>query len=219
MKNNTYNFEKKQSIFGLLKMIISIYKVFDAGMIIVSIGLSILFEMILNNKCFKSNETWANTLKFERLFANFIYFVIFVVSFFIILFALSWIVRGITYGCAKIKSFLKMRYLPLSNKEIQETLGENAEYWDYINFIDDFLGVKLFYYNSSVISAFTFLDFSYRDEWCMAQIPDKLFNEIEESATNYFNCKEEDFDFTYKHGYVPSYCFNLKHCRKHWRNI
>ena len=59
MKNNTYNFEKKQSVFGLLKMIISIYKVFDAGMIIISFALSVLFNIFLNNQYFKKSETWS----------------------------------------------------------------------------------------------------------------------------------------------------------------
>lgn len=192
MKNNTYNFEKKQSVFGLLKMIISIYKVFDAGMIIISFALSVLFNIFLNNQYFKKSETWTNTLKYERLFTNIIYSFIFVVSFFIILFALSWIVRGITYGCAKIKSFLKMRYLPLSIGEIKETLGEKSKYYDYINFINDFLKVKLFYFDSSVISAFTFIN-GWDEKYCIIKIPSELFDQIAESAVKYYNCTKDEF--------------------------
>lgn len=196
MKNNTYNFEKKQSVFGLLKMIISIYKVFDAGMIIISFALSVLFNIFLNNQYFKKSETWTNTLKYERLFTNIIYSFIFVVSFFIILFALSWIVRGITYGCAKIKSFLKMRYLPLSSKEIEETLGEKSKYYDYINFINDFLKVKLFYFDSSVISAFTFIN-GWSEKYCIIKIPSELFDQIAESAVKYYNCTKDEFIHKY----------------------
>ena len=192
MKNNTYNFEKKQSVFGLLKMIISIYKVFDAGMIIISFALSVLFNIFLNNQYFKESETWTNTLKYERLFTNIIYSFIFVVSFFIILFALSWIVRGITYGCAKIKSFLKMRYSPLSSKEIEETLGEKSKYYDYINFINDFLKVKLFYFDSSVISTFTFIN-EWSKKYCIIKIPSELFDQIAESAVKYYNCTKDEF--------------------------
>jgi hypothetical protein len=196
MKNNTYNFEKKQSVFGLLKMIISIYKVFDAGMIIISFALSVLFNIFLNNQYFKKSETWTNTLKYERLFTNIIYSFIFVVSFFIILFALSWIVRGITYGCAKIKSFLKMRYLPLSIGEIKETLGEKSKYYDYINFINDFLKVKLFYFDSSVISAFTFIN-GWDEKYCIIKIPSELFDQIAESAVKYYNCTKDEFIHKY----------------------
>lgn len=196
MKNNTYNFEKKQSVFGLLKMIISIYKVFDAGMIIISIALSVLFNIFLNNQYFKKSETWTNTLKFERLFTNIIYSFIFVVSFFIILFALSWIVRGITYGCAKIKSFLKMRYLPLSIGEIEETLGEKSKYYDYINFINDFLKVKLFYFDSSVISAFTFIN-GWSKKYYIIKIPSELFDQIAKSAVKYYNCTKDEFIHKY----------------------
>lgn len=196
MKNNTYNFEKKQSVFGLLKMIISIYKVFDAGMIIISFALSVLFNIFLNNRYFKKSETWTNTLKYERLFTNIIYSFIFVVSFFIILFALSWIVRGITYGCAKIKSFLKMRYLPLSIGEIKETLGEKSKYYDYINFINDFLKVKLFYFDSSVISAFTFIN-GWDEKYCIIKIPSELFDQIAESAVKYYNCTKDEFIHKY----------------------
>lgn len=196
MKNNTYNFEKKQSVFGLLKMIISIYKVFDAGMIIISFALSVLFNIFLNNQYFKKSETWTNTLKYERLFTNIIYSFIFVVSFFIILFALSWIVRGITYGCAKIKSFLKMRYLPLSIGEIEETLGEKSKYYDYINFINDFLKVKLFYFDSSVISAFTFIN-GWNEKYCIIKIPSELFDQIAESAVKYYNCTKDEFIHKY----------------------
>lgn len=204
MKNNTYNFKKKQSVLGLLKMIISIYKVFDAGMIIISIALSVLFNIFLNNQYFKKSETWTNTLKFERLFTNIIYSFIFVISFFIILFALSWIVRGITYGCAKIKSFLKMRYLPLSNEEIKETLGENAQYFDYAAFIQNFLSVKLFYRNSSVISTFTFLN-GWSKRYCIIKIPSELLEQIAESAVSYFNCTKEEFEFAYKDKFKDSY--------------
>lgn len=196
MKNNTYNFEKKQSVFGLLKMTISIYKVFDAGMIIISFALSVLFNIFLNNQYFKKSETWTNTLKYERLFTNIIYSFIFVVSFFIILFALSWIVRGITYGCAKIKSFLKMRYLPLSIGEIKETLGEKSKYYDYINFINDFLKVKLFYFDSSVISAFTFIN-GWDEKYCIIKIPSELFDQIAESAVKYYNCTKDEFIHKY----------------------
>lgn len=196
MKNNTYNFEKKQSVFGLLKMIISIYKVFDAGMIIISFALSVLFNIFINNQYFKKSETWTNTLKYERLFTNIIYSFIFVVSFFIILFALSWIVRGITYGCAKIKSFLKMRYLPLSIGEIEETLGEKSKYYDYINFINDFLKVKLFYFDSSVISAFTFIN-GWDEKYCIIKIPSELFDQIAESAVKYYNCTKDEFIHKY----------------------
>ena len=195
MKNNTYNFEKKQSVFGLLKMENSIYKVFDAGMIIISFALSVLFNIFLNNQYFK--RIWGNALEIEQLYTNILHFFIFVACFFIILIALSWIVRGIIYGCAKIKSFTKMRYLPLSSEEIKEALGENAEYFDYAAFIINFLRVKLFYCNSSVIYTFTFFN-GWSKKYCIIEIPSELLDQIEESAVSYFNCTKSEFEFAYK---------------------
>lgn len=50
----------------------SIYKVFDAGMIIISFALSVLLNIFLNNQYFK--RTWGNALEIEQLYTNILHF-------------------------------------------------------------------------------------------------------------------------------------------------
>ena len=56
--------------------------------------------------------------------------------------------------------------------------------------------MKLFYFDSSVISAFTFIN-GWDEKYCIIKIPSELFDQIAESAVKYYNCTKDEFIHKY----------------------